>query len=94
MAQTGRKAPAPSKLSAHTRSAARDSGLLFYNNSAEKGITMFYGNNGGCLWLIIILIILFGCNGCGNSCGNNCCCNSCNNSCNCGCDNNSCGCGC
>ena len=45
------------------------------------------GNNSG-LWIIIILIILFSCGGCGNSwgCGNNCC-----GSNNCGCDNN-CGC--
>ena len=51
------------------------------------------GNN-GCLWLIIILIILFACNGSGFGCGNNCGCGcncGCNN--NCGCDNN-CGCGC
>lgn len=39
-------------------------------------------NNNG-LWIIILIIILFG--GFGNSCG-------CGN--NCGCDNNSCGCGC
>ena len=60
------------------------------------------GNNSG-LWIIIILIILFSCGGCGNSwggcgCGNNCGC-GCGNNCgcgcgsNCGCDNN-CGCGC
>ena len=42
------------------------------------------GNNS--LWLIILIIILFGCgNGCG--CNNNCGCNDC------GCGNN-CGCGC
>ena len=45
------------------------------------------GNNSG-LWIIIILIILFSCGGCGNSwgCGNNCGGN------NCGCDNNCGGC--
>ena len=49
---------------------------------------MCFGNNGGCLWLIIILIILFACGGCGSwgGCGN-----GCGNGC--GCDNN-CGCGC
>lgn len=40
-------------------------------------------NNGwggsGCLWIIILIIILFSCGGCGNGCGN------------CGCNN---GCGC
>ena len=40
-------------------------------------------NNSG-LWLIILIIILFGC--CGNGCG-------CNNDCGCS-NNNSCGCGC
>lgn len=43
-------------------------------------------NNWGgsnCLWIILILIILFGCGG--NGCGN-----GCNNGCDCGC--NSCGC--
>ena len=43
------------------------------------------GCNNGSLWLIILIIILFGCGGnCG--CGNNCGCGG-----NCGCDN---GCGC
>ncbi|MBR2666910.1 MAG: hypothetical protein IKD96_01980 [Oscillospiraceae bacterium] len=45
-------------------------------------------NNWGgsnCLWIILILIILFGCGGCGNGCNN-----GCNNSCDCGCS----GCGC
>lgn len=50
----------------------------------ERDHFMFCGNgNNSCLWIIIILIILFCCGGwgCGNNCGNN----------NCGCDNN-CGC--
>lgn len=50
-----------------------------------------FGN--GYWWIIIlILIILFGFNGCGN-CG---CSNGCSNGCNsgCGCNNNDCGCGC
>ena len=49
---------------------------------------MCCGNNGwggnGCLWIILLIIILFACGGWGgNGCG-------CNNSCGCGCDN---GCG-
>lgn len=37
---------------------------------------MFCGNNNSCLWVLIIIILLFGCgggcnNGCGNGCGNN-----------------------
>lgn len=61
------------------------------------------GNDNGCLWIILI-IILFSCCGCGNNnwggnnwgcgCGcNNCGCNNCgcNNNCGCGCNNN-CGC--
>lgn len=45
------------------------------------------GCNNSSLWIIILIIILFGCGGCGfnSGCG-------CNN--NCGCDNNNCGCGC
>ena len=39
-----------------------------------------WGGN-GCLWIIILIIILFSCGGCGNGCCNN----------NCGCNN---GCGC
>ncbi len=46
---------------------------------------MFCGNNNGCIWVLIIIILLFGCNG---GCG----CNSgCGNSNGCGCGN---GCGC
>ncbi len=48
---------------------------------------MFCGNN-NCLWIILILIILFGGCGCGNGCGNSCGCGN-----NCGCNDN-CGCGC
>ena len=70
--------------------------------SAEKGYYMFCnGCNNSSLWLIILIIILFGCgNGCGNNCGcgcgNSC---GCGNNCGCGCGNscgcdNSCGCGC
>ena len=49
---------------------------------------MCCGNSGwggnGCLWIILLIIILFACGGWGgNGCG-------CNNSCGCGCDN---GCG-
>ena len=49
---------------------------------------MCCGNNGwggnGCLWIILLIIILCACGGWGgNGCG-------CNNSCGCGCDN---GCG-
>lgn len=53
---------------------------------------MFCGNNGwggnSALWIIILVIILFGWGG--NGCGNNCCCNNCGCN-NCGC-NNDCGC--
>ena len=42
-------------------------------------------NNNSCIWIILILIILFF--GCGNNCGGSCGCNS-------GCGNNDCGCGC
>ncbi len=35
-----------------------------------------WGGN-SCLWIILILIILFGCGGCGNGCGNSCDCNGC-----------------
>ena len=54
---------------------------------------MFCGNNGwggnSALWIIILIIILFGCGwgGCNNGCG----CNNCGNGCDCGCDND-CGC--
>ena len=51
---------------------------------------MFCGNNGwggnSALWIIILIIILFGCGGFGNGCNNN--------NCGCGCNNNDCGCGC
>lgn len=57
----------------------------------EKGqFNMFCGNgNNGCFWIIILIILLWGCGGncgCGNSCGcgNNCCDN------NCGCNNGCC----
>lgn len=47
---------------------------------------MCWGNgNNGCIWLIIIIVLLFSCgnNGCGCGCGNN----------DCGCGgNNDCGC--
>ena len=50
----------------------------------RKGTIMFCnGCNNSSLWLIILIIILFGC---GNGCGYN--------NCGCGCDNNNCGCGC
>ena len=51
---------------------------------------MFCGNNNSCLWVLIIIILLFGCGGCNNGCG------GCGNGCGCnnGCGNNSCGCGC
>jgi len=51
---------------------------------AEKGKTMFCNNcNNNGLWILILIIILFGCGGNGFGCGN------------CGCDNNGCGnCGC
>lgn len=42
---------------------------------------MFYGNNGSCFWIIIILILLFAC---GGSCGgnwNSCTCNNCETNC-------------
>ena len=41
---------------------------------------MFCGNNNGCFW-IIILLLLFMCGGLGNGCGCNTC-NSCDSSCN------------
>lgn len=55
--------------------------------AAEWSYKMFgCNNNNNVLWLIIILVILFGCgNGCGSICGNNCCGNNC-------CDNNNCCC--
>jgi len=60
----------------------------------RKGSTMFCNgcNNNSALWIIILIIILFGCGGCGgNSYGyNNCGC-GCNNNCGCGCNDN-CGC--
>ena len=54
-----------------------------YCQVRRKGFKDMCGNNSG-LWIIIILIILFSCggcgnwggccdNGCGNNCGNNCC---------------------
>lgn len=48
------------------------------------------GCNNSSLWIIILIIILFGCGGFGNGCG----CGYSNNNCGCGCDNNNCGCGC
>lgn len=55
-------------------------------SSAEKGIKTMCGNN-SCLWIIIILIILFSCGGCGSiGCGGC----GCDNGC--GCNNNNCGC--
>lgn len=46
---------------------------------------MFCNNGNNCLWIIIILIVLFSCGnsfGCGGSnCGNNCGCECGNNSC-------------
>lgn len=41
---------------------------------------MFCGNNMGSLWIIIILILLFGCGGFGTGC-----CNECGGGNNCGC---------
>ena len=47
---------------------------------------MFCNNcNTSALWIIILIIILFGCGGCGNGCG------GCGNGCGCG-SNNGCGC--
>ena len=53
---------------------------------------MFCNSCNNSLWIIILLIILFGWgnNGFGCSCNNGC---GCDNNCGCGCDNN-CGCGC
>ena len=53
-----------------------------YSPSAEKGTVMFCNscNNNGTLWLIILIIILFGWNGCGCGCENNC-----GGNCGCGC---------
>ena len=39
-----------------------------------------------CLWILILIILIFACGGCGNGCGNSCGCNN-----NCGCNT---GCGC
>ena len=48
-----------------------------------------WGGNGwggnGSLWIIILIIILFSCGGCGNGGGNLC---GCGNNCGCGCGNN------
>ena len=46
-------------------------------------------NNNSCVWLILsIILVLFGCGGCGNGCG------GCGNGCGCGCGcSNNCGCG-
>jgi len=70
----------PLRLSAHQ-------GRVKNPKVRRKGTIMFCnGCNNSSLWLIILIIILFGCgNGCGNGCG-------CSYN-NCGCDNN-CGCGC
>ena len=47
----------------------------------RRETTMFCGNNMGSLWIIIILILLFGCGGFGTGC-----CNECGgNNCGCGC---------
>ena len=61
----------------------------------ERNKTMCWGNN-SCIWIILILVILFCCGGFGScgSCGGGCGCdgnNGCNNGCNSGCNN---GCGC
>ena len=29
-------------------------------------------NNNSCIWILLIIIILFGCGGCGGGCGNGC----------------------
>ena len=56
---------------------------------------MCFGNNGcggnSCLWIILILIIIWGCGGNSWGCNSNCGCNSCG----CGnkCGNSCCGCG-
>lgn len=51
----------------------------------RKGFVDMCGNN-SCLWIIIILIVLFACGGWGGCCNNGCGCdNGCNNGCGCGC---------
>jgi hypothetical protein len=61
------------------------------SNRAEKGTTMFCNNscNNG-IWLIILIIILFGWGGNGCGCNNNCGCNNCGCDNNCGCNNGCC----
>ena len=52
----------------------------------RKGKNMFCNGCNSSLWIIILIIILFGCGGNSWGCGNNC---------GCGCENNNnCGCGC
>jgi len=65
-------------------SAAPDDGIVNIA-SAEKGITMFCNSCNNGIWLIILIIILFGWGGNGCGCNNNCGCDN-----NCGCNNGCC----
>lgn len=55
------------------------------NAGCDGGMEQHMCGNNSCIWIILILIILFCCGGCGFG---NCGCGGC------GCDNNNCGCGC
>jgi len=81
------------KPPAHTKAAHAPTSLTARGDwprnlhwCGERVIFMFCGNGGNCLWIIIILILLFCCGGCGfgGNCGcNNCCNDCCNNNCCC-----------
>ena len=58
-------------------------GKSIKNPVRRKGFVDMCGNN-SCLWIIIILIVLFACGGWGGCCDNGCD-NGCNNGCGCSC---------
>ena len=89
---TNSESDAARKQRRYSLARPRTEGRAAYVLVRRKGAIMFCNNcNNSSLWLIILIIILFGYgnNGCGNNCG--CCNDGCGN--NCGCNNN-CGCGC
>ena len=88
MARTAKAPRRNSKPGAEdtARSAAARRVGAVYVLVRRKGANMFCNNcNNSGLWLIILIIILFGYgnNGCGSNCG--CCNDGCNNNCGCGC---------
>jgi hypothetical protein len=81
MAQTGGEGARPGRNKETRPDPPRGITGNDHISSAEKGIPMC--NNNSALWLIILIIILFGCGNCGNfGCGN-CGDNGCNNGCGC-----------